>query len=122
MISDEFYDELDKLKQTCRKEGLEVEFVKTRFPIVAILQPTMESKNQMRMDMGEGEVPFTDGAIKFVFDDELNILISDGFLIGDKLLNKIKNAIKKIHYLYLQVYFKEKTKVENNNIGGYVND
>lgn len=45
-----------------------------------------------------------------IFGEELTVRILNDFKIEDKLLNKIKNLVKNLHYIYLQIYFKEKTK------------
>lgn len=66
---------------------------------------TEEEKNQMVLEEVEEENKVY-GEIKFIFGNELSISISDDFVISDDVLNKLKNNFKKLHYLYLQIYFR----------------
>ncbi len=101
------YQELEeKLEDTCIDNNLEYSFETSKFPIVLRITPDFEQKNQMKMDIGDNN--FVNGEIQFIFADELTIKILNDFRIGDKLLNKIKNQAKKLHYIYLQMYFKER--------------
>lgn len=109
MLKNDYEVELEKIERVCKENKLEIEFYKAGFPIVAILRPSEESKDQLRMDLGPEAEPHTNGEIKLVFADELQMSIENNFMIEDQLLNRIKNAAKKIHYIYLQMYFKEKT-------------
>lgn len=118
MLKNDYEVELEKIERVCKENKLEIEFTQASFPIVAIVKPSQESKNQMVMDLGEGARTLTNGEIKFIFADELTMSIVNDFMIEDQLLNRIKNAAKKIHYIYLQMYFKEKTF----HIGGVKHD
>lgn len=66
----------------------------------------------MRMNLGGEHETFRNGEIKLIFADELTMQIVNDYVIEDNLLNKIKNQIKKLHYIYLQIYFKDKTKLD----------
>ena len=102
------YQELEgKLEDTCIENQLEYSFETSKFPIVLRITPNFEQKNQMKMDIGK-DSNFVNGEIQLIFADELTIKILNDFRIGDKLLNKIKNQAKKLHYIYLQMYFKER--------------
>lgn len=109
MLKDDYEEELKKIEKVCNEEDLEFHFVKASFPVIATIEPTWQAKDQMRMDLGESAESITNGEIKFIFADELTMSIVNDFMIEDALLNKIKNAAKKLHYIYLQMYFKEKT-------------
>ena len=69
----------------------------------------------MVMDFGDGESNFVNGKIQLIFGDELIVKVDD-FYIEDGLLNGIKNAAKKVHYLYLQMYFKEFSKTTREEV------
>ena len=123
MLDMDYEKELSKIEDMCIGNKLEFEFTKFSFPVVATIKPSRESKNQIRMDLGDGSKSLTAGEIKFIFGDELTMSIENDFMIEDQLLNRIKNAAKKLHYIYLQMYFKEQTKLtRNHKIGGYIND
>lgn len=109
MINTEYEKTLKKLEETCKENELEFTIKTMDFPITMSIKPDWEAKNQLRIDIGESN--FMNGEIKFTFADELTITIINDFRIEDSILNKIKTQAKKIHYLYLQMYFKEKTKL-----------
>lgn len=109
MLNQNYEKELQKIEGLCNENGLEFEFIKVKFPIIAIVRPDIESRNQIVMKLGDGEVT-RNGEIKFIFSDELTMQIIDDFTIEDSLLNKIKNATKRLHYAYLQMYFEKQTK------------
>lgn len=48
------------------------------------------------------------GKVQFIFGKDLIIKIDDDFEIPEDVLNKLKNQIKKLHYLFLQAYFESK--------------
>ena len=110
MLEIELQDQLNKVEKTCKDSDLIFEFESSKFPIVATIRPSDECKNQMMMDLGDEKEGknYVNGEIKFLFGDELNITVLNDFRIGDDLLNKIKTQIKKLHYIYLQMYFKTK--------------
>lgn len=112
MLDFDYEKELEKLEKLCDENKLEFELKKAEFPFIATIRPDRESRNQMRMDLGAEHEIFKNGEIKLIFADELTMSIINDFMIEDNLLNRIKNQVKKLHYLYLQMYFKEKTKVE----------
>lgn len=112
MLVYDYEKELEKIEDTCMKNNLEFEFIKASFPIKAIIRPDAETRNQMRMDLGEEHETFRDGEIAFIFADELKMQIVNDFMVTDKILNRIKNQVKRLHYIYLQMYFKEKTQLD----------
>ena len=114
MLDMDFAELNEKIHGTCNKNDLEFNFECSKFPIVANITPDLEKANQMQFKLpGEPERKsnYVEGKIKFIFGEELTMDIINDFMIEDKLLNKIKNQIKNLHYLYLQLYFKEKTKI-----------
>lgn len=109
MLDFDFRDIQDKIEKLCDENDLEFIFESSKFPIIATIRPSEESKNQMTIDFGDEETTsFVNGEIQFIFADELTMKVLNDFRIEDGLLNKIKNQVKKLHYIYLQMYFKSK--------------
>lgn len=119
MLETDLTDLQDKIYKVAEENKLEISVEFTKFPIVAKIRPNLEERDQMKMDFGEMDKNsnFVNGEIKLVFDDELTMTVLNDFKIEDSLLNKIKGMIKKLHYIYLQIYFKRKTI-----LGGNTND
>ncbi len=82
----------------------------SKFPIIVSIKPDLDERGQLKFDIGDIEesTNFVNGEIKLVFDDELTMTVLNDFKIEDGLLNKIKGMVKKLHYVYLQIYFKRK--------------
>lgn len=112
MLSYDYETEIGKLEKLCKENDLDYEIKKAIFPFIATIRPDREVKNQMRMNLGGEHETFRNGEIKLIFADELTMQIVNDYVIEDNLLNKLKNQIKKLHYIYLQIYFKEKTKLD----------
>lgn len=111
MLDFEFQDLKDKIEKLCNDNDLEFTFESSKFPIIATIRPNEESRNQLTIDFGDEEetINFVNGEIQFIFADELTVKVLNDFRIEDGLLNRIKNQVKKLHYIYLQMYFKKKT-------------
>lgn len=107
MLDHDYQDIEEKLENICIENKLEYSFETSKFPIILRIRPDFESKNQMKIDIGD-DTNFVNGEIQLIFANELTMKILNDFRIGDKLLNKIKNQAKKLHYIYLQMYFKER--------------
>jgi len=124
MLTDDFSVTHEKISETCHKNKLVFNLECRKFPVIATLSPDLETFNQMQFDFGDMERKeksnYINGQIKFIFGDELQVNILNDFLIEDKLLNKIKGLVKNLHYIYLQLYFKDKTEFDkvNYNKGG----
>lgn len=110
MLEMEFADMQDKLLKVCKDNKLDIHIHYTEFPIVASIKPDLEDTDQLSFDIPRKDevTNFVNGEIKFVFDDELTMTVLNDFKIEDNLLNKIKGMVKKLHYIYLQIYFKRK--------------
>lgn len=107
MLEMDFSELQDKLLKVCNENKLEVDIKYTKFPIVAIIKPNLEERDQLKFDFGAEEpTNFVNGEIKLMFDDELTMTVLNDFKIEDNQLNKIKGIVKKLHYVYLQLYFK----------------
>lgn len=102
----EYEKTYEKIEDICMDNNLAFSFENSKFPIVAKITPSFEVKNQMRMETGE-DSNYISGEIQLVFGEVLNMKILNDFYIEDKLLNRIKNQAKNLHYIYLQQYFKK---------------
>lgn len=117
MLYNKLAEQQEKMDKLCEDNDLEYSFSRDDFPIIFTFRPMWEKAAQMRLDLGESE-PTTDpdARIELVFGDELTLRSFGDFVIDDDQLNKIKNSAKKIHYLYLQLFFyqqKQKQKEKN---------
>jgi hypothetical protein len=110
MLESDFSKLEASIQRLCDDNGLEIDFEFSRFPIIANIRPNEESKNQLVMDLGDRTTNFVNGEIQLVFGEDLTMRVLNDFNIEDDLLNKIKNQVKKLHYIYLQIYFKQKMK------------
>jgi hypothetical protein len=109
MLDRDFGDIYDKICNLCRENKLEFSFECVKFPVVARLKPDLKQTNQLTFDEEKEKTNFVNGEIKFTFGDELTMTVLNDFKIEDDVLNKIKSMTKKLHYIYLQTYFKKKT-------------
>lgn len=119
MLEQDYGDLQDKILKVCKDNKLEIEIALTRFPVIATLRPDLEERDQLRFDTKDMEenTNFVSGEIRLIFEEELTITVLNDFRIEDDLLNKIKGMVKKLHYIFLQIYFKQ-SKFK----GGNVND
>lgn len=106
MLNSDYQDILNKIMELCDENKLEFEFEYSKFPIVANIKPVLEQQGQLFI--ADANTNFVNGKISFIFGDEPQITILNDFNINDNLLNKIKNLVKKLHYVFLQGYFKIK--------------
>lgn len=98
-----------KIDEICEKEKLQLDWNMAKFPIVATVKPLDKDKNQVEMDLGPVEKN-RNGELRFIFGDDLQIKIDDDFYIPNEFFNKLKNSLKKLHYLHLQVFFKNRVE------------
>lgn len=110
MLHNEFSDLQDKILKTAIDNKLDIDVEFSKFPITAKIRPNLEERDQLRFDLEDinQESNFVNGEIKLVFGEELTMTVLNDFSIEDSILSKIKGMIKKLHYIYLQMYFKEK--------------
>ena len=113
------YDEVEeKLETLCDKEDLEVEIYRLGFPITVTIKPQLGSQVSLfDSDNGVTTEVYKAGdekrEMQIIFDEDLTIKFIGGFVIDDDLLNKIRSLSKKLHYLWLQLFFMEKTKADD---------
>ena len=100
----------EKIEDICRANKLRFEFAATKFPIVARFKHATDGQLDI---FSEGEpVEPTMQYMEFIFADDLVMEIENGFTIEDATLTKLKNYCKKLHYAFLQRYFKEAKQQE----------
>lgn len=110
MLLDEINKISEKIEQLADSEDLEFQFSTGQFPITCVF--TRKPNNQMSMI--EHEL-IAGGQLVFIFDEEMQVAIKDDFKINDDKLNALKNSCKKLHYTFLQIYFKNNKEKENLN-------
>ena len=109
MLEQDFADLHEKIFKVCKENKLEIDIKLTKFPVIATLRPDLEERDQLRFDVQELDIDtnFVSGEINLVFEEELTMTVLNDFRIEDSLLNRIKGMVKKLHYIFLQIYFKE---------------
>ena len=105
MLSDKWDDEYEKLEKLCEDNQITFHVQKDTFPVRFTIEPSIDEMNQMSLIDDE---PKNGIAMEFIFSEELVINFIGDFRIDDELLNKIKNAVKKLHYIWLQIWFMNK--------------
>lgn len=110
MLETDFAELKGKVYRLCSENSLEIDFELSRFPIMVNIRPNDRAKNQIAMDLGDKTTNFVNGEIQLIFGEDLTMRVLNDFNIEDDLLNKIKSQVKKLHYLFLQIYFKQKMK------------
>lgn len=110
MLETEYSDVYTKLEKACKESRLDFDFETSKFPVVCRIRPNIESRDQLRMDLKDIDESsnFVNGEVKLIFGEELTMSVLNDFRIEDSQLNKIKGLVKKLHYLFLQIYFKKK--------------
>ena len=109
-VEHKYLDLEEKLDKMCSENHLEFSFKRDDFPIIAHFEPIWEQAAQMRIEGIEDGSPIKpsdpDASFDMIFGDELIIQTSKDFTIDDEVMNKLKNAAKKLHYYFLQLWFK----------------
>lgn len=102
------YEKLhSSIKDYCHGRDLEFEWINSGFPVIARIYYKQDENNQVTMGEDFEDIKPI-GKVQFIFAQSLIIKIDDDFEIPEEVLNKLKNNIKKLHYLFLQVYFEIK--------------
>lgn len=99
-----------KLQGVCDENDLVFRFVRTEYPITLTISPASADMTQIAMPgvQDEDEASSPDAAIVFsIKDGILSYKTSQTFTISDALFSKIKNLFKKLHYFWLQYFFRE---------------
>lgn len=96
----------EDILEICKANNMIFRFEAENFPILAIVEADPVHVNQIMIALTEGaEETTNNGKIEFIFDDELKIKMDKRMNMSEALFNKIKNKVKKLHYIYLQVFF-----------------
>lgn len=108
MLLDEINKISEKIEQLADSENLEFKFSTGQFPITCVF--TKKPNNQMSLIDHE---LIAGGQLVFIFDEEMQVAIKDDFKINDNKLKALKNSCKKLHYVFLQLYFKNNKEKES---------
>lgn len=95
------------IKEYCEKKDFEFEWETTSFPIIGRIYYIQDEDDQVSMGDNFEDIK-SQGKVQFIFGKDLIIKTDDDFEIPEDVLNKLKNQIKKLHYLFLQAYFESK--------------
>lgn len=113
-LMQKYYDLHSEMIDLCDKNRLDLNWNVREYPITAtITEWEDENKDQIKMSE-EFEKETMPGMLVFEFADELTIKITDDFNISEELLNKLKGKVKKLHYQFLQSWYRQIR--ENNNV------
>lgn len=95
----------DKLEDLCEENGLRY-YMEEGYPIVFTFAPFAYGQTSM---FGDDESDHC-ANMQLIFGaiDNLQYKIEGDFYISDELYNKIKNMAKKIHYAFLQDWYRTK--------------
>ena len=100
-LAENYDDLLSKMEKACYDENLKLIRREHEFPIIYSF--IEEPDEQIRF--GEEDEPETNNAFSFIFGEELTFQSPTEISISDEVLSRLKNMAKKLHYLYLQVFF-----------------
>ena len=105
MLSQKWVEEYERLEKLCENNAITFHVQKDTFPIKFTVSPDRVETDQMSLidDEKKNEI-----SMEFIFGDELIINFIGDFRIDDETLNKLKNQAKKLHYIWLQIWFKGK--------------
>jgi len=105
VLSENWDDEYEKLEKLCVNNAMEFHVRKDAYPVRFTIGPRLIETGQMSL---VDEAPQNEVRMEFVFGEELSVSFVGDFVIDDDLLNKIKSQVKKLHYIWLQIWFRDK--------------
>lgn len=111
MLNGKWEDEYEKLEKLCESNDLKFSIKKSTFPIRFIIEPmlTNADPSQLTLDGADSDVEEKNEiSMEFVFAEELIVKFIGDFVIDDETLSKLKNQAKKLHYIHLQMWFRDK--------------
>lgn len=119
-----YSDVADKLRTLLSKNNLVHTFSGDTYPITLTISQDISMEGQMELyNTAKDGVSSRDAKLKFIFKDgEILIRTDSRLIIPDDLLAKIKNHAKKMHYLYLQAFFRDTMRREAPNVGSPAED
>lgn len=100
----------DKLTKILAEYGFLPEFNTSTYPIELTILPDQSVGAQLTMmEVGDDVLPAIDSRLRLIFrDGGIVVASSSRMTLPETLLSKIKILAKKMHYLYLQAYFRER--------------
>lgn len=103
-----------KLNKLLAENNLVHSFKCSGYPIVLIVSQDTDPAAQMELFSQDEGTSSRDSRLAFIFQNGDIIVRTDSRLvISDSLMSKIKGYAKKMHYLFLQAFFRK--FVEENN-------
>ncbi len=97
MSTDELKIELEEI---CDANGLTIDF-NFNYPVQIIV------RNNMQVNFFDGEPVESYLRFRFIID-QIDFDFFGDFKVDDKLFSKLLNKVKKLHYIYLQEWYKER--------------
>lgn len=107
----------DKLESLLADYDLVCTFKKKDYPISLVVAPNSGVSEQMELySQDSGAQSSSDARLNIIFYDADVIIRTDNRLVlSDDLMQKIKSYAKKMHYLYLQAFFREEMDKRKDN-------
>lgn len=103
----------EKLHKACAENSLTYTIQNKGYPFLLIIKPMGGMDAQQAMiegmeDAGETGYISPDATLVFAYrDGNLTYKISETFTISDKLFNKIKGLFQKLHYMWMQYFYRD---------------
>lgn len=103
----------EKLQGICEENNLTYNIKNHGYPFLMIIKPLGGVDAQQTMLEGMEEATGTgyispDASLVFAYKDgDLSYKISETWTISENLFNKLKNIFKKMHFLWLQYFFRD---------------
>lgn len=104
----------EKLEKLLADNGLVGTFNTNTYPISLTVGMNMSPAAQMELfDVDEIRASASDAKLKFVFEDgDILVRTHSRMVIADDTMLKIKGFAKKLHYLYLQDFFRYRMRTD----------
>lgn len=98
----------DKLSKLLADNNLVHSFETKGYPIMLTISQDKDPSAQMEIySQDDGDVSAWDSRLVFCFQDgEIVVRTDSRLVISDALMGKIKGYAKKMHYLYLQAFYR----------------
>ena len=103
----------EKLNGICEENNLTYSIQNQKFPFLLVIKPLSGMDSQQTMIEGmenTGDTGYINPDASLVFaykDGDLTYKISETWTISENLFSKLKNIFKKMHFLWLQYFFRD---------------
>lgn len=103
----------EKLQGICDENGLNWSIQNRKYPFLMIIKPLGGVDAQQTMLEGMDDPSGTgyispDASLVFAYrDGDLSYKISETWTISENLFNKLKNLFKKMHFMWMQHFFRD---------------